>query len=536
MKVKHWIQKLLNRESISIQTKIIGLSLVPVILLSLVSGVIAYQVSMLTIRMTHVLENTVPALTTSKEISAEISALVKNLSTAYLNKNDRQQLTDSVSAAETSLERIETAKERYLGLDMTEKAGRLRANADTYLVKTIAAGKRVIELLQKPETASAIPTILKQELLPLTGQLEEVLSNIEINNSDILENEKNLNTRLGKTVRLSLSIGVTVASAISIALSLLLASIIAKTLAEICDNLSKQSAGTKQQSAQIARASHELADASRQTASALQQTATAVEQMSTVIQKNTESAQESSRVSRENETQLDQGKNAINQIKSSVDEIRVVNEGMVQVMEKNNKNISEILAVIGNIEQKTKIINDIVFQTKLLSFNASVEAARAGEQGKGFAVVAEEVGNLAILSGNAARDISSMLQGSIAKVNKIIEESQKNMQATANDVKTKVNASEHIVETSVKFLDTIIAKSKEVDVLVTAIATASIEQTTGVSEINKSMQQLDQITNKNAGAGQEVAAAASALAQQSDNLVQIVTDLKALVHGKDSTS
>jgi methyl-accepting chemotaxis protein len=72
----------------------------------------------------------------------------------------------------------------------------------------------------------------------------------------------------------------------------------------------------------------------------------------------------------------------------------------------SNEQMSEIVKVIQEIETKTKVINDIVFQTKLLSFNASVEAARAGEQGKGFAVVAEEVGNLAQMSGNAAKEIS----------------------------------------------------------------------------------------------------------------------------------
>ena len=75
------------------------------------------------------------------------------------------------------------------------------------------------------------------------------------------------------------------------------------------------------------------------------------------------------------------------------------------------------MVLISEIGNKTKVINDIVFQTKLLSFNASVEAARAGEHGKGFSVVAEEVGNLAHMSGNSAKEITQLLESSINRVN-----------------------------------------------------------------------------------------------------------------------
>ena len=74
--------------------------------------------------------------------------------------------------------------------------------------------------------------------------------------------------------------------------------------------------------------------------------------------------------------------------------------------------------------QKTQVINDIVFQTQLLSFNASIEAAKAGVHGKGFSVVAEEVGKLAVLSGTAASEISEILKESsktISTTMKIIE-------------------------------------------------------------------------------------------------------------------
>ena len=99
----------------------------------------------------------------------------------------------------------------------------------------------------------------------------------------------------------------------------------------------------------------------------------------------------------------------------------------MQEVEKSGEEMREVINVINQIADKTKIINDIVFQTKLLSFNASVEAARAGEHGKGFAVVAEEIGALANMSGTAADEIASLLTQSTRTVETTIEGSQSRM-------------------------------------------------------------------------------------------------------------
>jgi methyl-accepting chemotaxis protein len=93
-------------------------------------------------------------------------------------------------------------------------------------------------------------------------------------------------------------------------------------------------------------------------------------------------------------------------------------------MHKTNENMADIVKSIAEIKTKTNVINDIVFQTKLLSFNASVEAARAGEHGKGFAVVAEEVGALAAMSGNASKEIAQLLDGSLSRVTVLADETK----------------------------------------------------------------------------------------------------------------
>ena len=91
----------------------------------------------------------------------------------------------------------------------------------------------------------------------------------------------------------------------------------------------------------------------------------------------------------------------------------------MEEIKKSNEKIQEVVEIIQEIEEKTKAIDEIVFQTKLLSFNASVEAERAGEHGRGFSVVAQEVGNLAQLSGKSASGINEILGESIKRVKSI---------------------------------------------------------------------------------------------------------------------
>lgn len=122
---------------------------------------------------------------------------------------------------------------------------------------------------------------------------------------------------------------------------------------------------------------------------------------------------------------------------TAIEDIHKSNQNMMMSVEKSNANIEEIIQVIHEISNKTKVINEIVFQTKLLSFNASVEAARAGEQGKGFSVVAEEIGSLAAMSGNAAQEISAMLTESTTKVEKIVNTTKSEVGALMIEGKRK---------------------------------------------------------------------------------------------------
>lgn len=197
----------------------------------------------------------------------------------------------------------------------------------------------------------------------------------------------------------------------------------------------------------------------------------------------------------------------------------------------SNKELLQIVQIITDIGEKTKVINDIVFQTKLLSFNASVEAARAGEHGKGFAVVAEEVGNLAQMSGNAATQITEMLSGSIGKVNSIVDTTRVRVDQLVDAGRSKIAHGQSTAQKCRDALTKIAESAQAVSTMVGEITHASREQSQGIQEINKAIAQLDSVTQQNASVAQRSSDQAQELNTQAADLSRAVTDLVAFVTG-----
>jgi methyl-accepting chemotaxis protein len=215
----------------------------------------------------------------------------------------------------------------------------------------------------------------------------------------------------------------------------------------------------------------------------------------------------------------------------SMDAINASNNTIMQQVNRSNESMAGIVKVIEEIGSKTKVINDIVFQTKLLSFNASVEAARAGEHGKGFAVVAEEVGNLAQMSGNAAKEIGSMLEDSIQKVNQIVQETKASVEKLIAEGKETVESGSLVARQCGEVLEEIVHNVASVSSMAGEIASASQEQSRGISEITKAMGQLDQMTQQNAATSEECASAAEELSAQAESLKSSVGQLVQTING-----
>src|SRR5690606_8860262 len=149
---------------------------------------------------------------------------------------------------------------------------------------------------------------------------------------------------------------------------------------------------------------------------------------------------------------------------------------------------------IGDI---ISVIDGIAFQTNILALNAAVEAARAGEQGRGFAVVAGEVRTLAPRSAQAAKEIKSLIEARVEKV----------------------ETGSALVNTAGSAMTEIVGEVKRVADLIGEISAATREQSTGIGHIGSAVAQLDQSTQQNAALVEQMAAAANTLNQQAHGLV-----------------
>lgn len=282
----------------------------------------------------------------------------------------------------------------------------------------------------------------------------------------------------------------------------------------------------------ISNSSIKLSEASTEAASSLQETVASIDEISSMVQKNADAANNSTQVSSKSNDAANRGKKTVESMISSINDISKSSDEIANEMQRNNAEISKIVQVISEIGDKTKVINDIVFQTKLLSFNASVEAARAGEHGKGFAVVAEEVGNLAAMSGKAALEITEMLDGSVKQVTNIVDSTKKNVEVLINNSKERVKRGTDTASDCDNDLNEILQNVTSVNELVREIAAASSEQATGVREVTSAMQQLDSMTHQNTSVAQESSSMASKLKEQATGLNGVVDELIGLINGR----
>lgn len=308
-----------------------------------------------------------------------------------------------------------------------------------------------------------------------------------------------------------------------------------RAIDNVISNLTEGALQVAGASQQIAASSEELSQASTEQAASLEETAASIEEMTSMVQKNAENAKRAYELSNHSTESAEKGKLVVQDMIKAIDDISVSNNEIMTQVEESNKQISDIVHVIAEIGNKTKVINDIVFQTKLLSFNASVEAARAGEHGKGFAVVAEEVGNLAQMSGNAAKEISTMLESSIQKVESIVNETKQRVSSLVLEGKTRVEAGSKIANQCGDVLEDIVKEITNVAEMSHEITIACDEQYQGVQEITKAMNQLDQVTQTNAATSEESASAAEELSSQADSLNQTIDVLVDEIYGKGAS-
>jgi methyl-accepting chemotaxis protein-1 (serine sensor receptor) len=233
-------------------------------------------------------------------------------------------------------------------------------------------------------------------------------------------------------------------------------------------------------SAQIATGNADLSQRTEEQASNLQQTAASMEELSSTVKSNADTARQATQFAISASAVAEKGGSVVGQVVNTMEAISA-----------SSKKISDIIGVIDGI----------AFQTNILALNAAVEAARAGEQGRGFAVVAGEVRSLAQRAAAAAKEIKSLI----------------------NDSVEKVEAGSLQVGEAGRTMDDIVMQVRRVNDLIAEISHATGEQTQGISQVSDAVTQLDHVTQQNAALVEESAAAAESLSNQAGKLVDAVS-------------
>jgi methyl-accepting chemotaxis protein len=318
---------------------------------------------------------------------------------------------------------------------------------------------------------------------------------------------------------------------LALSIGLFLGHVISKKLISVSKSLSGIMAKVGFSTSEINQISHSLAQSSNQQAVTLQQTSSAVTEITATIARTSESVARSKQQSEQSQTNTKEGQMTLKDLFVSVDILKKTCEDIINHFSVNNKNIETISKLIQTIHSKTSVINEIVFQTKLLSFNASVEAARAGEYGKGFSVVAQEIGQLAQLSGASAQEISTALDSGLSQVALISADSKSMMTSVAIDIYSQLD---HVMK-KIIFCESSFKKIFESSAVVTQdmnqVFTASNEQNVGMQEISVAMNQLNSTTGLNVASAKTAANTAGQLQIEVENLKQSIENLKITISG-----
>jgi methyl-accepting chemotaxis protein len=241
--------------------------------------------------------------------------------------------------------------------------------------------------------------------------------------------------------------------------------------------------GVATASAEIAQGNQDLSARTESQASALEQTAASMEELGSTVKQNADNARQANQLAQSASSVAIKGGDVVSQV---VDTMKGIND--------SSKKIADIISVIDGI----------AFQTNILALNAAVEAARAGEQGRGFAVVASEVRSLAGRSADAAKEIKSLINASVERVE----------QGTT------------LVDQAGATMTEVVSSIRRVTDIMGEISAASSEQSAGVAQVGEAVTQMDQATQQNAALVEEMAAAASSLKSQAEELVQTVAVFK----------
>lgn len=476
-----------------------------------------------------VLQDRYPKIVLATSIKEDLNIIARSVRNTLL-MTDAKQIGGELDRVATARKEIAAALAKMDKMISTPKGRELFGNLTGARDKFIVAQDKFVSLItaQKQDEARAMLLAeMRDTQLTYMKHLDEMIafqkSLMDESGKEVIETVENARIMIGVLAAIALALGVLIAwmitrsitrpvqDAVRIAETVASGDLTAhievrssdelgqltKALKDMNDYLSQIVGEVRQgtdtigtASTQIAAGNMDLSSRTEQQASSLEETASSMEELTSTVKQNAENAQQANNLAIAASDMASQGGAVVAQV--------------IDTMGAINTSSKRIVDIIG-------VIDGIAFQTNILALNAAVEAARAGEQGRGFAVVASEVRNLAQRSAAAAKEIKTLIDDSVGKV----------------DAGTK------LVDQAGTTIQNVVEGVQRVTDIMSEITAATTEQTAGIEQINQAITQMDQVTQQNASLVEEAAAAAEAMQDQARSLSETVGRFK--LHGTAST-
>jgi len=404
------------------------------------------------------------------------------------NKEIDQHLQNIKSLDQKSLSILSKFGESIHTEDLRKEYTFLKSTLEQYFPKR----EKLLEMIQNNMKDEAI-SFMQGEIAQLgvkVGDSIDKLADLEVNRAK--EKSENNNQTANGALWFIL-VATVIGTACAVGVGIFLSLSITRPINRVVIGLMEGADQVASASSQVASASQSLAEGASEQASSLEETSSSLEEMSSMTKQNANNAGQA-------KVMMNEAANIVKRVGEHMDEM--------------GKAITEITKTSEETGKIIKTIDEIAFQTNLLALNAAVEAARAGEAGAGFAVVADEVRNLAMRAAEAAKNTNSLIENTIKAVQ------------TGDDL-TKM--------TQEAFQENVAIAGK-IGQLIDEIATASQEQSNGISQVNTAVAEMDRVTQQSAANAEESASAAEELNAQALQMKSYVVDLNMVVGGINDQS
>jgi hypothetical protein len=452
--------------------------------------------------MEKVVSSQLPALELSNEISNAMGSLRASAAQAVLTQN-----FDRIGQVDKSNKQIVNAFMQW-----EEKRLPHQSEVQALFNQYVETHDKLNDVLQNVVAGIATLASVQNEFQNSIARLAELEEGIE-------RLKREINAELQGAVQGAESSGQT---AMAVGISLLFCALMATflfyyVLSSVSQALHLTNGTLQQTSKRLLEmvdeaqvSSTQLRETANRQSSSSTETVVSMEQMKRLLSQTSMTSVNAVRLSEASFQEANDGKGIVQGLKDSMGQI-----------EQSNTELEEVNQVVRLIRDRTTVINEIVFKTQMLSFNANIEAARAGQHGLGFAVVANEMGSLAEMSGRAAQQINELLDKSTSKV-----------ETTILRTKDKIGNANELSAKCYEFFKLLTDRSGQLREMVGSISSAAAEQNSGVDYVVNAMNDLNNTAAESDRMAQGIAMLADGLKSHAVSLAHAVDTLNALVRGE----